>query len=138
MYSHDCEIRVRYGETDQMGIVYYGNYALYYEIARVEWLRSLGVTYKDMEEKMNIMLPVTYLQMRFVRPIFYDELITINSQVLKMPDYFIHFDMEIFGKDNKLRNKAQVSLCFMDRNTKIKTKIPPFLKKKLLPYYRNE
>ena len=70
MYTHDFQKRVRYGETDQMGYLYYGNYAQYYEIGRVEMLRSLGLTYKSMEEEFGVMMPVLSLQIHYLRPAF--------------------------------------------------------------------
>ena len=89
MYTHDFQKRVRYGETDQMGYLYYGNYAQYYEIGRVEMLRSLGLTYKAMEEELGVMMPVLSLQMRYVRPAYYDELLTIRTALRRIPDQFI-------------------------------------------------
>ena len=79
MYAYDTPIRVRYGETDQMGYLYYGHYAQYYEVGRVETIRSLGLSYKEMEDVHGIWLPVVSLEMRFVRPAHYDDLLTVHS-----------------------------------------------------------
>jgi len=86
MYAHEIQLRVRYGETDQMGYLYYGRYAEYYEVGRVELIRSLGLTYKDLEEQHGIWLPVASLDMRFVRPAYYDDLLTVRSELRKLPD----------------------------------------------------
>jgi acyl-CoA thioester hydrolase len=135
MYQHDFHKRVRYGETDQMGYLYYGNYAHYYEIGRVEMLRSLGLTYKSMEEEHGILMPVMSLQMRFVRPAYYDELLTIRTALRKLPDQFITFYVEIFNEKNKLVNGGSVKLCFVDKNSNKTIVAPSYLLDKLKPYF---
>jgi acyl-CoA thioester hydrolase len=135
MYQHDFQKRVRYGETDQMGYLYYGNYAHYYEIGRVEMLRSLGLTYKSMEEEYGILMPVMSLQMRFVRPAYYDELLTIRTALRKLPDQFITFYVEIFNEKNKLVNGGSVKLCFVDKNSNKTIAAPSYLLDKLKPYF---
>ena len=135
MYQHDFQKRVRYGETDQMGYLYYGNYAHYYEIGRVEMLRSLGLTYKSMEEEHGILMPVMSLQMRFVRPAYYDELLTIRTALRKLPDQFITFYVEIFNEKNKLVNGGSVKLCFVDKNSNKTITAPSYLQDKLKPYF---
>ena len=135
MYTHDYQKRVRYGETDQMGYLYYGNYAQYYEIGRVEMLRSLGLTYKSMEQEHGIMMPVMTLQQRFVRPAYYDELLTIRTGLRKMPDHFITFHVEIFNEKGKLVNGGSVKLCFVDVKTNKTVNAPAYLLEKLRPYF---
>lgn len=135
MYSFDFNKRVRYGETDQMGYLYYGNYAQYYEIGRVEMLRSLGLAYKDMEQKHGIWMPVVSLDMRFVRPGFYDELLTIRTTVRELPDRFIKFQMEIFNEKKQLINGGSVKLCFVEAKTGTTLPAPAFLLDKLRPYF---
>lgn len=135
MYQHDFQKRVRYGETDQMGYLYYGNYAQYYEIGRVEMLRSLGLTYKSMEEEYGVLMPVMSLQMRFVRPAYYDELLTIRTTLRKLPDQFITFYVEIFNEKNKLVNGGSVKLCFVDKNRNKTIVAPSYLLDKLKPYF---
>ncbi len=135
MYEHQTKVRVRYGETDQMGVVYYGNYALYYEIGRVEWLRSLGVSYSKMEKELGVMLPVTQFTCRYLRPAVYDEELTIVSTVKQMPTDTIHFEVSILNLSNKVINRGQVSLCFIDMKTKKRTQIPTLLKNGLEPYF---
>jgi acyl-CoA thioester hydrolase len=129
MYTHETQVRVRYGETDQMGYLYYGNYAQYYEIGRVEMIRSLGLSYKDMEEKHQIMMPVMSLQMRYVRPALYDELITIRTTLRTMPDQHITFYVELFNEQKKLINGGSVKLCFVDMATKKTVRLPTVIAK---------
>ncbi len=118
-----------------MGYVYYGNYAQYYEIGRVEWLRSLGVLYKEMEEDWGIMLPVVSMQVRFVRPAKYDELLTIRTSLRNLPDMHITFHVEIFNEKNKLVNGATVRLAFVDMKTDKVVAMPERLEEKLVGYF---
>lgn len=127
MYTHETQIRVRYAETDQMGYLYYGNYAQYYEVGRVEMIRSLGLTYKDLEEKHGVMMPVMSLQMRFVRPARYDELVTIKTTLRKMPNRFITFHVELFNELGKLVNGGSVKLCFVDMASNKSISVPEVL-----------
>jgi acyl-CoA thioester hydrolase len=131
MFSHDFHKRVRYGETDQMGYLYYGHYPAYYEIGRVEMLRSLGFTYRALEDEHRVMMPVMSLQMRFVRPARYDELLTIRTTLRKMPDRFITFHVDIFNEKNKLVNGGSVKLCFVDMDTNKTVPVPAVLGSKL-------
>ncbi len=82
MIRNETKLRVRYGETDQMGYVYYGNYAEYFEVGRVEWLRNLGISYKSLEES-KIMLPVLHLNINYLKPAKYDDLLTIITTLKK-------------------------------------------------------
>lgn len=135
MYSFDFQKRVRYGETDQMKYLYYGNYAQYYEIGRVEMLRSLGLTYREMEADHGILMPVVHLEVRYVRPAFYDELLTIRTTLRELPDQFIKFYMEIFNEKNKLINGGSVKLCFVNNETGKTVSAPEFLLEKLRPHF---
>lgn len=135
MYSFDVKKRVRYGETDQMGFVYYGNYAQYYEIGRVEMFRSLGITYKYMEEDLGIMMPVISMQVRYLRPAKYDQLITIRTTLRALPDTKITFYMELFNEEEKLLNSGQVVLKFLDPKIGKTVPVPVELLNKLLPYF---
>ena len=135
MYRHTFQKRVRYGETDQMGYLYYGRYADLYEIGRVEMLRSLGLSYKNMEEKEGIMLPVKSLQMRFVRPANYDELLTIKTVLRHLPKKDIVFHVEIFNEKNKLVNGGSVRLVFVEMESNKIVAAPEFLLEKLRPYF---
>lgn len=135
MYSHEVQIRVRYGETDQMGYLYYGNYAQYYEVGRVETIRSLGLTYKELEEKHGIWLPVMSLDMRFVRPAYYDDLLTVRSELRELPGEHIVFHVEVFNEKKKIVNAGRVRLCFFDAATKKVVHAPEHLLEKLRPYF---
>jgi len=124
------KIRVRYGETDKMGIVYYGNYALYLEEGRTEWLRALGFSYKYMEEN-NVELPVVNLNVDFKYPAYYDDVITITTTLKKIPDVRIEFYYEIHNQDGKLLVAATTTLVFLNAITKKLIKAPEYLLEKL-------
>lgn len=126
MQKNKFSFRVRYGETDQMGVVYYGNYAQYLEIGRVEWLRSLGFSYKSMEES-GIMLPVISLQIDFKKPATYDEQITVITKLKKLPSVKIEFDFEIWNEQDQLLISANTVLVFMDMKTKRPIKCPDYI-----------
>ena len=136
MYTHEVQIRVRYGETDQMGYLYYGNYAQYFEVGRVELIRSLGLTYKELEEVHGIWLPVVSLEMRFVRPAYYDELLTVRSELRELPDEHITFHVEVFNERKKLVNAGRVRLCFFDSGTRKVVPAPDYLLEKLRPFFK--
>lgn len=135
MFTHDFQKRVRYGETDQMGYLYYGHYPAYYEIGRVEMLRSLGLTYKSLEEDHQVMMPVMSLNMRYVRPARYDELLTIRTSLRKMPDHYIIFHVEILNESLQLVNGGQVKLCFVHMGTGKTVNVPEVLVEKLRPFF---
>lgn len=127
---------MRYGETDQMGYLYYGNYAQYYEIGRVEMLRSLGLTYKSLEEEHQVMMPVTALQMRFVRPAYYDDLLLIRTTLKHLPQKTITFLVEIINEKGKLVNGGTVRLCFVDQKSQRTIAAPAILLEKLNPHFQ--
>jgi acyl-CoA thioester hydrolase len=135
MITHETQVRVRYGETDQMGYLYYGNYAEYFEVGRVELMRSVGMTYKELEEVHGIWLPVVSLDMRFVRPAYYDDLLTIRTTVRTLPDTHIVFHVEILNDKNKLVNGGRVRLCFFDGTAKKVVPAPDILLDKMKPYF---
>ena len=136
MYAFETQIRVRYGETDQMGYLYYGNYAQYFEVGRVETIRSLGITYKELEEVLGIWLPVVSLEMRFVRPAYYDDLLSFRSEIRDLPDEYITFLVEVFNDKRKLVNSGRVRLCFFDSKTKKVVQAPDYLLEKLRPFFK--
>jgi len=135
MYKHETQIRVRYGETDQMGFLYYGNYAQYYEVGRAEAIRALGMTYQEMEAVHGVMMPVMSLNMRFVRPALYDELLTITTNLRKLEKKTITFHMEIHNEQGKLVNGGSVKLCFMDTQSRKSMSTPDCLLDKLKPFF---
>ena len=114
MFSHSTKIRVRYADTDQMGFMYYGNYAIFYEVGRVEMLRSLGLTYKSMEES-GIIMPVTDLKCKYILPALYDEEITVKVFIDKMPSLRIHFRYELYNESDDLINMGETTLVFIDQ-----------------------
>ena len=117
MFSHTTKIRVRYADTDQMGYMYYGNYAEFYEVGRVEMLRSLGLTYKSMEES-GIIMPVTELKCKYIKPALYDEEITVKVFIDKMPSLRIHFRYELFNEEDELINLGETTLVFINQERK--------------------
>ena len=130
MHNFEISFRIRYGETDQMGVVYHGNYPQYMEIGRVEWLRSLGISYKSMEEN-GIMLPVISLQINYKKSAVYDELITVVTSLKKRPQVKIEFDYEIRNEEGVLLVEANTVLAFIDINTKRPVRCPDYLLEKL-------
>ncbi len=126
MKFNEFSFRVRYSETDQMGVVYHGNYAQYLELGRVEWLRSMGISYKQMEEN-GVMLPVISLQISYKKSIKYDDLITIRTILKKKPGVKIEFDFEIFNEDRDLLAEANVVLVFMDMKKNRPIRCPKYL-----------
>jgi len=126
MGFNKISFRVRYAETDQMGVVYHGNYPQYLEMGRVEWLRALGISYKSMEEN-GIMLPVVSLQLNFKKPALYDDLITVVTTLKKMPLVKIEFDFEIYNEAGEVLVEANAILAFMDMATKRPIKCPEYL-----------
>ena len=120
------EIRVRYGETDQMGFVYYGNYALYLEQGRTDWLRKMGFSYKELEAQ-NILLPVTQFSINYHAPGRYDDLLLIETTLVKMPGVKIQFSYAIFNEDQKQLITAETTLAFVDKNTMKITPAPKYL-----------
>jgi acyl-CoA thioester hydrolase len=135
MYSHAVKYRVCYADTDQMGYVYYGNYARLYEIARVETLRSLGVSYKSLEDN-GIGLPVAEHYTKFIAPGLYDDELTIICQVDMLPTAKIVFSYRIKNEDGLLINEGNTTLVFMDLKTKKVVKAPDFIMRALQPYYQ--
>ena len=134
MYSYSTQTRVRYGETDQMGYCYYGNYALYLEVGRVETLRALGMTYKALED-MQILLPVLELNIKYLKPCFYDNLITIKTTITKLPSVRIHFEYEIYNQKNELLTKANTSLVFISKESMKPIQCPEVLTRLLKPFF---
>ncbi|WP_394678098.1 acyl-CoA thioesterase [uncultured Sphingobacterium sp.] len=113
MFVFDHQIRVRYAETDQMGYVYYGNYAAFYEIARTEMLRSTGISYKELEE-MGVMLPVTEMKTKYLKPGKYDDLITIRVTIRQKPAVRIIFEYELFNENGEVLNQGETTLVFVN------------------------
>lgn len=130
MNFHEFEVRVRYAETDQMGVVYHGNYAQYFEMGRVEWLRNLGVSYKSMEED-GIMLPVVSLTMNYKKPARYDDLLTIKTILKKQESVKIEFDYEITNEAGELLTTGNSILVFVNMKSGRPTMPPEYILEKL-------
>jgi len=122
--------RVRYSETDQMGVVYHGNYAQFFEMGRTEWLRSLGVTYKDME-KSGIILPVVSINLIFIKSALYDDILTIHTFLKKEPMVKIEFNYEIKNQLDELICTGSSVLAFIDTKNMKPTRCPDYLLKGL-------
>ena len=135
MFQHATKIRVRYGETDQMGYMYYGNYAEFYEVGRVEMLRSLGLTYSGMEQS-GIMMPVLELKCKYIKPALYDEEITINVIMDKLPGVKIHFRYELFNEKDELINTGETLLVFVNMTTNRPCMGPTEMLDKLMPFFQ--
>ena len=131
MKEHEFKVRVRYSETDQMGVVYHGNYAQYFEMGRVEWLRNLGISYKWMEGN-GIMLPVVSLNIKYKKPARYDDLLTVKTIFKSQTSVKIEFDYEIYNEQNELLTIANSILVFVDMKTGRPTVPPEYVKEKLL------
>jgi acyl-CoA thioester hydrolase len=116
MYSFETKIRVRYGETDQMSFVYYGVYAQYYEVGRVELLRSLGLSYKEIEA-MGFALPVVNMNIKYKKPAFYDDELTIRTTIKELPSAKITFHYETLNEKGELLNVGEVILVFINKKT---------------------
>ncbi|HNS11564.1 MAG TPA: thioesterase family protein [Bacteroidia bacterium] len=114
MFISEVQIRVRYAETDQMGYVYYGNYAAFFEVGRVEALRALGFSYRKLENA-GYMLPVMNYNIDYLKPAHYDDLLTIKTSIPLIPSARIHFEYETYNEQEVLINKASTTLVFIDR-----------------------
>lgn len=118
-----------------MGYVYYGNYATYLEVGRVEAMRSAGIEYARLEKDHHIWMPVINMHCRYLRPGRYDEILTVVTQVRKLPGRTISFDYEVLNEDKKIVTSARVNLCFIDARTGKRIPAPDFIMQKLKPYF---
>ncbi len=126
MKSNEIQIRIRYGETDQMGVVYHGNYAQFLEMGRIEWLRELGISYKKMEED-GIMLPVISFSINFKRSARYDDVVNVKTQLKKTPTVKIEFDYEITNENGEILTTANTVLAFIDMKSNKPMRAPKFI-----------
>jgi acyl-CoA thioester hydrolase len=135
MYETLTQLRVRYAETDQMNVVYYGNYAQYFEVGRVESIRNLGISYKDIEAA-GVIMPVVEMHVRYLRSARYDDLLTIKTTLRELPtDHRIEFFQEVYNESEKLLTSGRVVLYFLDAATQQKTPMPQNLREKLQPFF---
>lgn len=135
MFSTETQIRVRYAETDQMGVVYHSNYFQYFEVARAESIRRLGFTYADME-KMGVIMPVIEVQCRYLRPAVYDDLLTVKVILKELPVHHkIEFHQEVYNERSELLANGKIILYFMEAGSMKRTTMPEQLMLKLKPYF---
>lgn len=137
MLTQEIKIRVRYAETDQMGYVYYGNYATYYEVARVESLRNLKFSYKQMEGQ-GVMMPVVENKSKFIRPAKYDDLLTVKVTVDEMPIKRITFKYEVYNERKKLINLGETILAFVDMKNGRACAAPESILTLLKPFFNGK
>jgi acyl-CoA thioester hydrolase len=135
MFSTETQIRVRYAETDQMGVVYHSNYFYYFESSRAESIRQLGYTYVDME-KMSVIMPVIEVHCKYLKPARYDDLLTVKTILKELPVHHkIEFHHEVLNDKRELLAVGKVTLYFMEAKTMKRTTMPAWLKEKLQPYF---
>lgn len=135
MFESATKIRVRYAETDQMNVVYHGNYAQYFESARAESIRQLGFTYKEMEA-MNVIMPIVEFHCKYIRPAHYDDLLTVKVILKELPtDHRIEFHHEVYNEKEKLLTLGRVVLYFINSKTMEKTVMPPALFEKVKSFF---
>lgn len=127
MREHFSEVRVRYSETDQMGVVYHANYLPYFEIGRVEWLRSQGISYKSMEER-GVALPIVNVNLNYRKSARYDDILTIKTAFKSQSSVKIEFECEIRNEQNELLTTASFLLVFVDMKTGRATAAPDYIK----------
>lgn len=138
MYTHETRIRVRYAETDQMNVVYHGNYAQYFEVGRVEAIRALGLSYKDLET-MGIIMPVIEWTAKFLQPAHYDDLLTVRTSLREWPkEHRIEFFQEVYNEKGKLLTTGKVLLYFLVAATMAKTNMPREMEDKLQQYFHEK
>jgi len=133
MNFNETKIRVRYGETDQMGVVYHANYAVYFEVGRTEWLREFGLSYSGMEVE-GIMLPVISLSINYKNSARYDDLLKVKTSLKKMPTASIEFNYELRNESDVLLATGNTILAFIDMKRDRPTRCPKYLLDKLRNY----
>lgn len=126
MIQHETQLRVRYSETDQMGVVYYGHYPAYFEVGRAEFIRHMGITYKSIEES-GVLMPVASLEVKYISPARYDDLLTIKTSLPELPDRRIIFESSIFNDSGQILAKGIVTLAFIDSETRKPCRAPNIL-----------
>ncbi|MCM5527017.1 thioesterase family protein [Parasegetibacter sp. NRK P23] len=135
MFESTTQVRVRYAETDQMNVVYHGNYAQYFEVGRVETIRQLGFTYKAMEQ-MGVIMPIVEFHSKFLRPAHYDDLLTVKTILKELPSgHRIEFHQEVYNEAGKLLTIGKVTLYFVKAGSMEKTTCPEALLDKLKTYF---
>jgi acyl-CoA thioester hydrolase len=134
MLITETKVRVRYGETDKMGVVYHGNYAVFYEIGRTEALRQIGITYKSLEDN-GVMMPVVSLNSKYIRSAKYDDELTIKTKMHAITGVRVPIEYEIYNEQKELINLGETTLVFIDMVTNKPTRCPEALAAKMNPYF---
>jgi acyl-CoA thioester hydrolase len=136
MFSFDTQVRVRYADTDQMQVVYHAKYIEYFEVGRTDAMRSIGITYKNIEQS-GLVMPVVSVDCKFIRPALYDDLLTIRTSLLQLTnDHKIEFHQSVYNEMDDLLCKGKVVLYFMKKSTYQKINIPTTLFEKLEPFFK--
>ncbi|MBQ0786594.1 MAG: acyl-CoA thioesterase [Oceanihabitans sp.] len=130
MNENEIFIRIRYGETDQMGVVHHGNYALYLEMGRTEWLRTFGISYSQMERE-GVMLPVISMALNYKKSAYYDDVVKVKTQLKKTPSVKIEFEYEITNEAGEILVQANTVLAFINMKTRRPMKCPDYILDKL-------
>ncbi len=133
MFVAETKIRVRYAETDQMGYVHHGNYAMYFELARVDAIERIGITYKGLEAS-GVAMPVAHMSIDFKRPAFFDETLTIKTIIRQLPTSKFITEYEVYN-DTELITKANIVLVFINLTTRRPVRCPQEIMNGLLPYF---
>jgi acyl-CoA thioester hydrolase len=136
MLQSTTTIRVRYGETDRMGFLYHGHYATYYEIGRTELMRGLGLTYREMEDS-GYLMPVTDLQMKFMAPARYDELITVKTSVPRIPEVRMIVEAQLQNEQGQIINQSEVKLTFIEPGSNKILVAPEMFLQKIRHFFPN-
>ncbi|MDR0414566.1 MAG: acyl-CoA thioesterase [Prevotellaceae bacterium] len=134
MFCYNHKLRVRYGETDKMGVVYHGIYPLYYEEARTEMLRSVGLSYAELE-RQGVMMPVREMHVKYTAPAHYDDLLTVCVEIRQMPGARAVFHHRIQNQEGKLLNEAELTLVFVSMATGSPCRAPQAFTDVLKPYF---
>lgn len=134
MFTHSLIIRVAYADTDQMGFVHHSRYVIFYETASTEALRKLGIRYKDIEES-GVAMPVVSMKIDYIKPAYYDELLSVKTMIRKMPSARMKFEYECYNEANILINTAETTLAFIDKQNRKPCHSPDVILKALLPFF---
>lgn len=135
MFIYESKVRVRYIETDQMGIVHHANYAQYYELARTECFEACsGMSYAQMETE-GVMLPILELQARYLKPAYYNEVLTIKSIVKELPSVRLNVEYEIYNEANELINTGNTILVFVKKENRRPCQPPESFMKNVRQYF---
>lgn len=135
MFTHQTTYRVRYADTDKMGYMYYGHYARLYEIGRVEMMRSIGFTYQQMEDVHKVMMPVVEMEVKYLKPAYYDDLLTINTSIKTLPERIMEAHVEVISEKGQIINRGMVKLMFVSTIEKKVVNAPDLLLDQIKTYF---